>query len=238
MNAQPQMTPSSPAAADPALIRKRIVQLLVQFILLGVILFASAGRLDWLWAWVYLVVFMLTVLVNARLLPPELIAERAQPKENVKAWDTLLTNLSILPGLGLLVVAGLDQRFAWSAPPGLAVHLAGLIILLAGQALFTWAMLSNYYFSTKVRIQIDRGHRVATGGPYCYVRHPGYIGFIAMHLSAPLLLGSWWALVMSGLTAVIFVARAALEDRTLQDELPGYREYAAQVRYRLIPGVW
>ena len=84
----------------------------------------------------------------------------------------------------------------------------------------------------------ERGHRVIDTGPYRYVRHPGYVGFVGWALSAPLLLGSWWALVPAVLTIASMVIRTALEDRTLHEELSGYREYASRVRYRLIPGVW
>ena len=101
-----------------------------------------------------------------------------------------------------------------------------------------WAMLSNPFLSTIVRIQDDRGHRVATTGPYRFVRHPMYVGVIVLWLSTALILGSWWALVPGLLIAVIFVIRTALEDRMLHAELPGYADYAKQVRYRLVPGVW
>jgi protein-S-isoprenylcysteine O-methyltransferase Ste14 len=89
-----------------------------------------------------------------------------------------------------------------------------------------------------VRIQKERGHAVATGGPYRFVRHPSYVGGILFELAAPILLGSWWALIPGMLNAILFVVRTALEDKTLQAELDGYQDYAARVRYRLLPGVW
>jgi protein-S-isoprenylcysteine O-methyltransferase Ste14 len=89
-----------------------------------------------------------------------------------------------------------------------------------------------------VRIQAERGHRVVTGGPYQYVRHPGYVGGILHHLAAPLVLGSPWALIPGALGAAALMARTALEDRTLREELPGYADYAQRVCYRLVPGVW
>jgi protein-S-isoprenylcysteine O-methyltransferase Ste14 len=99
-------------------------------------------------------------------------------------------------------------------------------------------MVSNKFFSTSVRIQMERDHTVASGGPYRYVRHPGYVGYIVSGFAAPLALGSLWALIPAAITLCLLVVRTALEDRTLQDELDGYREYAARVRYRLLPGVW
>ena len=107
-----------------------------------------------------------------------------------------------------------------------------------GYALFMWAMVSNAYFSEVVRIQEDRGHQVATDGPYRFVRHPGYAGAILSFLGSPLLLGSWWAFIPTALGVGGYILRTALEDKTLQLELGGYREYTERVRYRLIPGVW
>ena len=101
-----------------------------------------------------------------------------------------------------------------------------------------WAMLANPFFEKTVRIQEERGHHVATGGPYRFVRHPGYVAFILMGFALPLGVGSAWALVPAGLNAALIVARTALEDRTLRRELPGYAEYAQRTRYRLLPGVW
>jgi len=99
-------------------------------------------------------------------------------------------------------------------------------------------MISNIYFSTAVRIQYDRGHTVASGGPYCYIRHPGYLGMIIYHLSTPIILGSLWALIPASLTVTLFIIRTLLEDNTLKNKLEGYKEYAERVEYRLMPGVW
>ena len=150
----------------------------------------------------------------------------------------MLTTLAGLPTLGVPIVAGLDQRFGWSSQMVPLIHLAGLTLFALGQGLFSWAMVSNKYFSTLVRIQLDRGHTVATSGPYRYVRHPGYTGYTVSSLGMALALGSLWAMIPAGLLACLLVVRTALEDRTLQDELSGYRDYAQRVRYRLLPGVW
>jgi protein-S-isoprenylcysteine O-methyltransferase Ste14 len=99
-------------------------------------------------------------------------------------------------------------------------------------------MLSNRFFSPTVRIQSDRGHQVISGGPYQIIRHPGYSGWILQMLAAPLALGSWWGLIPGLLSACLYGIRTALEDRTLHRELPGYTDYAARVRYRLLPGIW
>ena len=120
----------------------------------------------------------------------------------------------------------------------LACHAGGLLLTLLGYALFLWAMASNAFFAEGVRIQEERGHTVATGGPYRYVRHPGYVGAIVAQLATPLLLESPWAVIPSAGSAGLYVLRTCLEDRTLVEELPGYREYARRVRCRLLPGVW
>jgi len=217
---------------------KRLIQVIVQFLVVIAILFISSGRLDWVWVWVYVGVGIGIMAINMLILPPELIAERGQPRENVKNWDRVVTTLSLFPTLGSLVVAGLDERFAWSPELALVVHLVALAVMVLGQGLFSWAMASNKFFSTAVRIQMDRGHAVATGGPYRYVRHPGYVGYVVSTLSTPLIFGSLWALIPAALTACLLVVRTALEDRTLLEELDGYQDYAARVRYRLLPGVW
>jgi len=219
-------------------VRKRMLQVVVQFLILAAILFIASGRLDWVWAWAYLGVGVGIVAINALVLPPELIAERGQTKEDTKSWDKVLGILLITPTLGTLIVAGLDKRFGWSLPLAVVVHLVALIFYALAQGLFTWALASNKFFSGSVRIQKERGHTVASGGPYRYVRHPGYVGYIASWIATSLALGSLWALIPAGLVMGLMVVRTALEDKTLQAELDGYKDYAARVRYRLLPGVW
>ncbi len=99
-------------------------------------------------------------------------------------------------------------------------------------------MASNAHFESTVRIQHDVGHAVVDGGPYQFVRHPGYASFVVGALGAPLMLLSWPALATGPTLAVWFVVRTALEDATLRRELPGYADYARRVRFRLVPGVW
>jgi protein-S-isoprenylcysteine O-methyltransferase Ste14 len=156
----------------------------------------------------------------------------------VEKWDRIITKLGILPIFTLYIVAGLDIRFGWSPKLPLWIHIIGLVIFIVGNAVVSWAMISNPYFSTAVRIQYDRGHSVSTGGPYKYIRHPGYLGMIIYYLSTPAILGSIWALTMAGLTVAFYIIRTRFEDNTLKNKLEGYKEYAGKVRYRLIPGIW
>ena len=220
-------------------IRKRMLQVVVQFLILAAILFISSGRLDWVWAWVYLGVGVGILAINVLVMSPELIAERGQiGKKDIKGWDRVITTLSILPTLGTPIVAGLDERFGWSPPLAVAIQVVALILFALAQGLFTWGMASNKFFSTSVRIQKDRDHTVASGGPYRYVRHPGYVGYIVSAFATSLALGSLWAFIPAGLTMCLLIVRTALEDKALQEELPGYKEYAERVRYCLLPGIW
>lgn len=221
-------------------IAQRVRQIALMLVFIAAVLFVSAGRLDWPWAWAFLALYVAMILANAYFLlraSPETIARRASA-EGVKAWDRVIGGLWALAGTDQLVVAGLDYRFGWTAPLSLPVHGAGLLIYLAGSALFSWAMIANAYFAAVVRVQVEQGHAVCTTGPYAYVRHPGYAGAILQAIGLPLLLGTLWALLPGLVAAGLMVVRTVLEDRTLHAELPGYREFAQRTRHRLLPGVW
>lgn len=219
-------------------VQRRIMQVLVTLLVQIVILFWFAGTIQWIWAWVVLGIGFLVLAVNFKLLPRELIAERGHPRDNVKKWDKIISLLTTIPVLLIYVISGLDHRFGWSGTSALWFHLLGVLLMLAGHAVFSWAMISNRFFSTVVRIQDDRNQSVASAGPYKIVRHPGYMGFILQTISTPLILGSTWGLIPAGVLCVLFLIRTACEDTTLRMELDGYREYADEVRYKLIPGVW
>ncbi len=220
-------------------VRRRILQVVFQALILDVLLFVSAWTLRWVWGWAYAAVGLGILVLNSLVLSPEVIAERGSAhRKNVKTWDRVLS--AIMGSLALLlpIFCGLDKRFSWSPALPWWVQVSGLIGIALGHGLFTWAMISNRFFSTVVRIQEDRDHAVQTGGPYRYVRHPGYVGYMVALVGTVLGLGSTWSLIPAVLGMILFFVRTALEDRTLQEELEGYAEYAARVRYRLIPGVW
>ena len=219
---------------------RRARQLFIQNLIIGTILFLGSGRPEWVWAWLYLGYSILQILVNFAFMQrtsQELIAERAEGSTRTQPWDRKIATISVPLGLAIFIVAALDERWTWSTVP-LWVNLVGAALLVLGSSLSSWAMLINAYFSTAVRIQQDRGHTVVAEGPYRFVRHPGYLGWAVVGLSVALLFGSLWALIPAGLILVPMIIRTALEDRTLQQELEGYRVYAQQVRYRLVPGVW
>ncbi len=207
----------------------------------GVALFWSAGRIDWWPAWAVISIwaawFIATDFVLLRT-NPNLMAERLSPPKDAKGWDRFIVSLLRLTQLARYILAGLDQRFGWTGGFPLAAQLTGLVVCVLGHALFGWAMVSNTFFSQVVRIQSERDHAVVTTGPYRFLRHPSYLGGSLFDLGIGVLLGSWWAILAGGVCAILLVLRTALEDRTLQSELPGYQEYARRVRYRLIPGVW
>jgi len=217
-------------------------QWIVVTAMVAVVLFASAGRVDLPMFWVYLVVHSGGQLAMALLVfrrNRDLLEERQKPGAGAKAWDRRRLLVYALLTMTLFVVAGLDVgRLHWSD----TVPMWGQIVALLGFALsfafIVWAMAVNNFYSRIVRIQGDRGQYVVTEGPYRFVRHPSYIGTIFSWTCAALALGSWLALVPVALIAATFTVRTALEDRTLREELPGYKEYARQTRYRLLPGVW
>jgi protein-S-isoprenylcysteine O-methyltransferase Ste14 len=230
----------SDKARAPSLPRL-LLRLMTFVLMLTAILFVAAGRWDWVMGWVYMAMYACVTVIAVLVVPldPELIAERTQIKEGVKEWDKRLTVIgSVLYPLAILVVAGLDARYGWSprVPPTLQV--TALLVAAAGNLLSIWATAVNRFYSRWVRIQKERGHVVISDGPYQYLRHPGYLGQIIFSLASALALGSLWALVPSGLFAVLLVVRTALEDRMLQDELAGYKEYTRRVPHRLIPYVW
>jgi len=211
-----------------------------QVVLIAVLL-AAAGRLDWWRGWLYAGMIVAMLLVNMSIVTrrnPQLIAERWKERSDTKGFDKVLVSAYTVSLMVMVVVAGLDAgRFGWSTVPAalLWVGVAGFVL---GDVPVVLALSENPHLEATVRIQTDRGHRVVTTGPYRVVRHPMYSGLIVSLVSWPLVLGSLWAYAPLAATIVLLVVRTALEDRTLQRELPGYAEYARTTRFRLVPGVW
>jgi len=208
---------------------------------LAVVLFWTAGTAAWWPAWALVATTAAWVAATTlviRRVDPGLFAERLGLHEGAKRWDRVLMGAYGILYLATLVAAGLDHRHGWTAAGSVAAQVCALAGCALGYGLVVWAIASNAFFSQIVRIQTDRGHAVATGGPYRIVRHPAYLGSIVMTLATPVLLGSLRALVPAVPAALLLLLRTALEDRTLQAELPGYAAYAARVRHRLLPGVW
>jgi protein-S-isoprenylcysteine O-methyltransferase Ste14 len=214
------------------------------FILLLLAPFLASG--DWTWnlGWIYtgsMILYTLVSRIIAIRLHPGFARERvtAGAKPDTKGWDRWIVPLVALwLPLVAVLLAGLDRRLGWSASLPGGVHWLGLALFSFGSTIGTWAMAVNAFFSSHVRIQKDRGHAVVATGPYAIVRHPAYVtGMIAM-CGIPFLLDSLVAFAPILPLCIGIVVRTALEDRTLIAELPGYREYARKVRFRLLPGVW
>lgn len=222
----------------------RIVVMLVFFV--GFVPFLPliiSGRRDWWEAWVYAAIYILGFGISRALAVrrhPDLLGERGRFMQhpNVRSWDKILAPLVSLGGCLIPLVAGLDRRYGCSPSFQLPEKLVALGIILGGYFLGSYALIENRFFSGTVRIQTDRQHRVVTTGPYRWIRHPGYAGALLSYLATPVFLDSSWAYLPVLFLTACLVLRTALEDRTLQEELPDYREYARRVRNRLIPGVW
>jgi protein-S-isoprenylcysteine O-methyltransferase Ste14 len=224
-----------------SLIARYAVRETMGLVIMGVALFWSAGRIGWWPAWAAMAVMLAWIAATAVVIlrfNPDLLAERLGPRRGAKPWDVAIMSSLGLVQLARYIVAGLDQRHGWTGGWPLAAQIGALAACVLGYALVVWATASNPFFSQVVRIQPERGHAVATGGPYRTVRHPAYAGAIVYELAVPVLLASEWALIISGLNVLLLIFRTALEDRTLRAELAGYGDYARQVRYRLLPGIW
>jgi protein-S-isoprenylcysteine O-methyltransferase Ste14 len=214
------------------------------YLLIPLILFICGGDLDWWQAWLYSILILAAVIGGrmwAEQRHPGLTAERQNVEniQNAKAWDKVLAPLmAVSIGFPVVIVAGLDHRYSWSSEFPLWLIVTGFILISLGYAFAAWALAENRFFSSVVRIQTERGHVVCDSGPYRLVRHPGYVGNILPLFGIVLALGSIWTLIPAAVASIITVIRTALEDQTLQEELPGYRDYARRVRYRLIPGIY
>lgn len=219
----------------------KAIRLIFSIVLFLALFFLPAGTLKWPEAWILIIFYFVSVsgiLIWLKKNDPELLKERSQRKKNVKTWDRIFIRVYIFFLMILLCVTGLDAvRFCWSNVP-LILKIFGFLGFIPGFVLGFWAMRENTFLSDIVRIQEDRGHRVCQTGPYSHVRHPMYIGIIIAMLCFPFALGSYYALIPAVIIVVLFVIRTVLEDRTLQEELSGYKEYTETVRFRLIPRVW
>jgi protein-S-isoprenylcysteine O-methyltransferase Ste14 len=237
-----QMEAIGNQSREPIDRRRLVISTTASMLIFVLCLFLPAGTWAWSRGWLFLVVFTAASLLSTlylRRVNPDVIAGRVNRHGRPRRWDLLLGLLGFLPTmLAIPIVAALDDgRFHWSHLPWWGC-LAGYVLMIAGFAGVTWASSVNKFFEPSVRIQTDRGHRVIDTGPYRIVRHPGYALSYPLFLGMPLALGSLWALIPAFFFGLLLIVRTVLEDRTLQNELPGYEEYAQRVTYRLIPGVW
>lgn len=222
---------------------KKVLLMLFFIVVVPFLPLLISGNWRWWEAWTYALIGILGFVLSRALAArrhPDLLSERARflQHEDAKAWDKILSPLVGLGGALIPLAAGLDMRLGGALPFSLTVRLLALGTILAGYVLASYALITNRFFSGMVRVQTDRGHRVVSSGPYRWLRHPGYSGALLSYLATPVFLQSWWSFLPVLFIAIVLVIRTRLEDHTLQAELPGYREYARQVVFRLLPGVW
>ena len=224
------------------MIAKWLAQSLAWIVGMGALLFGAAGTLHWRAVWIFLatmaVIGIGTGLWLART-DPGLFAERMRFKarDQQPADDKKIVWLFMIVSVIWLIAIGLDHRLHGTDFPA-AIQALGLAGLLLSTLFVMWVMRENSFAAPLVRIQSERGHRVISSGPYAFVRHPMYTATIAYFVAITLLLGSWWGLAVAPLFVALFVVRVGIEERTLVAGLPGYADYTARVRYRLVPGLW
>ncbi len=224
-------------------IARVVIQLIIVVVIAPLLPLIISGDWGWWQGWVYAALNILSFIVSRLIVyrvHPDLIRERARfmDARDTKPWDRVLAPMLAFGSIFVAVVAGLDRLNDWSSAFPMWVNLAGLAVIVIGYAFSSWALIVNRFFSGTVRIQTERGHHVVTEGPYRFVRHPGYAGALLGFVVIPLLLNSIWSFIPTILLTAIVILRTALEDATLQKELPGYAEYAQRTHYRLIPGIW
>jgi protein-S-isoprenylcysteine O-methyltransferase Ste14 len=224
------------------MIAKLVLQNLIWIVAMGALLLVPAGTLHWPGAWVFLGTIAVLGITGGLWLAktdPALLAERLRPmmQNNQPAADKKFMLAFGFVALIWFLAIGLDHRYHASDVP-LALQALGWIMLVLSTGFIMWVMRENSFAAPVVKLQTERGHRVVSTGPYAWVRHPMYSGTVLFFIGAPLLLGSWWGLAMSPLFILLFAVRAGIEERALLAGLPGYADYAARVRYRLVPGLW
>jgi len=207
-----------------------------------VALFWSAGSVSWVRGWIYTAILLMAMGVIALVVwryNRVLFAARAKiRRKDTKRFDIVFFAIYMPLALAQPVVAGFDAvRFRWSSMSFGMVY-AGIALFAIACAAIAWVMAVNRFAEQSVRIQTDRGHTVITTGPYRFVRHPMYIGLSLWFIASALILGSLWALAIGCAITLLVIWRTAMEDRVLRRELPGYEEFTAQTRYRLVPGLW
>ena len=219
-----------------------IAGIVIGIIVALALLFGSAGTLNWPEAWLYVILqssFSTMLATWLKKNNPDLLKDRMTfLKKSARSWDKVIILIGTVVCVPLFMLPGLDAIRYQSSQISLPFKIVGFVGIMASFSLIFWVMRENTYLSRVVEIQKERGHKVITTGPYQYIRHPMYVGVILWIFSIPLMLGSVLGLIPSGVLTILILLRTHLEDKTLHDELEGYKAYAEKVRYRLLPGVW
>ncbi|WP_426441847.1 methyltransferase family protein [Bradyrhizobium genosp. P] len=224
------------------MIAKLLVQNVLFLVAMGALLFAFAGTLHWPGAWAFLIASAVISPASGLWLArtdPGLLAERMRftAREGQPAADKWFMLLFLAAAFWWFVAMGLDRRFG-GGDPGVPLMAAGLAMYVLSTVLIMWVFRTNSFASPVVKVQTERDHQVISTGPYALVRHPMYASVMLFFAGVPLVLGSWWGLAFAPLFFLMFAFRTRIEERTLAAGLPGYADYTARVRYRLVPGLW
>jgi protein-S-isoprenylcysteine O-methyltransferase Ste14 len=227
---------------DRDLLTRGVIRVILFIAATSSVMFLAYGSVLWAEAWVLVglgLIYFLGIFLWGVKHNPGVLNERAKGLDHLsESWDKVIISFHSVAYLCMYALAGLDAgRFGWSGISP-TTRWAAFLFVLPGYILPMWAVSSNPFASGVVHIQEERGHHAVSKGPYRYVRHPMYLGILFYGSAIPIFLGSWWALIPGGAMIVVFIIRTALEDRMLQEKLPGYKEYASEVRYKLVPGVW
>lgn len=220
---------------------KFLFRTLITSIVFSLLLFISAGKINYLQGWLFLIVNIITGLINFWTIrnDEELMNERSKIGDNTKSWDKKILGISALVYVVNIVVAGLDSgRFKWSPNFHWSMYATGILLTIVGQIIFLTARKQNRYFSSVVRIQNEREHKVCDTGLYKIVRHPGYLGMTISLISIPFITGSIWCIITTIIAVILLFIRTYLEDKTLSSELEGYKEYMKKTKNRIIPKIW
>jgi protein-S-isoprenylcysteine O-methyltransferase Ste14 len=220
-----------------ALKAKAVLLFSAAFVVLGIMFFLPAGTLDYWQAWAYMAVTLVPaffVVLYFLHKDPEFLARRLKMKEKEAKQKLVVKAAGIIFVIGFLL-PGLDRRFGWSNVPA-EWSLAAALIVLLGYLLCFLVFRENSYAGRT--IEVVKGQKVISSGPYSLIRHPMYFGTLLLYLATPIALGSYWALPPFLLMLPILVLRILNEEEVLRRELKGYAQYCKKVRYRLLPHVW
>jgi protein-S-isoprenylcysteine O-methyltransferase Ste14 len=220
---------------------KAVISSYFGVLLFALPLFLGAWRLRYWQGLLYVGVALVGTTLNHLLVRKgsDITEERASEAHEGESRDKRILGAYFLTSVVTFAVAGLDSgRFGWSGPLPIGVAIAGVVLMLVGQVVFAVAKRENAFFSSTLRIQEGRGHQVCDTGVYRFVRHPGYLGMALSLLAFPLVTESLWAFLPATVGVLLLVLRTLFEDRFLTKRLPGYAEYVARTKWRLLPGVF
>ena len=219
------------------LIINALSKLIVGLGMIALLLFIPAGTWHYWHAWLLLALLFIPMIclgIGMLIFSPQLLSKRLNNKESERTQKYVVV-FSGLMFLGGFILCGLDHRFAWSQVPFWVVITASMLFLI-GYVIYAEVLRENAYLSRTVEVQ-DNQQLIDTG-LYSIVRHPMYTATLLMFLSMPLILGSWWALLLFACYPWLIIKRIQNEEQVLASGLKGYADYKKQVRWRLIPWVW